>query len=114
MKTETPVFTRKLRSLRSDEPIFSIFPTNTVLQLDSFAIKPYNISPQIKIKMALNKSKIIIVFLALFGLVYCQKDDDTSTVFIEAAQALFENKEAIGGLQGVARAFMQSDTGKQV
>lgn len=64
--------------------------------------------------MTLHKSKIVCILLAFFGLVYCQNDDDTSTVFMEAAQALFENKEAIGGLQGVARAFMQSDTGKQV
>lgn len=59
------------------------------------------------------KSKFIIL-LALSGFVFCEPEDDTSTVFMEAAQALFENKEAIGGLQSVARAFMQPDGGKQV
>jgi hypothetical protein len=56
----------------------------------------------------------VLIFLIFFGFVFCENEDDTSTAFMEAAQALFENKEAIGGLQGVARAFMESDTGKQV
>ncbi|XP_014207126.1 uncharacterized protein LOC106638481 [Copidosoma floridanum] len=59
------------------------------------------------------KSKILIL-LALSGFACCENEDDTSTAFMEAAQALLDNKEAIGGLQGVARAFMQSDTGKQM
>lgn len=56
----------------------------------------------------------VVIFLGLFGFVLCDNEEDTSTMFMEAAQALFENKQAINGLQGVAKAFMQSDTGKQV
>ena len=59
------------------------------------------------------KSKLLIL-LALSTCALCENEDDTTNAFMEAAQALFENKEAIGGLQGVANAFMQSDTGKQV
>ncbi|KAJ8686757.1 hypothetical protein QAD02_022551 [Eretmocerus hayati] len=51
-----------------------------------------------------------LVFI-LFGLAFCENQDDTSTAFMEAAKALFENKQAIDGLQGVASAFMQSDSG---
>lgn len=63
--------------------------------------------------MIFQVSRVVIV-LGLFGFVICNNEEDTSTMFMEAAQALFENKQAINGLQGVAKAFMQSDTGKQV
>ncbi|XP_023289404.1 uncharacterized protein LOC105701497 [Orussus abietinus] len=57
-----------------------------------------------------------IVLLCLVGTITCEKEEegDTSSAFLEAAQVLFSNKDAVGGLQGVANAFMQSDAGKQV
>ncbi|XP_014230721.1 uncharacterized protein LOC106655049 [Trichogramma pretiosum] len=58
------------------------------------------------------KSKLL-VFLAIASCVIGQHEDDTTNAFMEAASALLENQEAIGGLQGVAKAFMQSDGGKQ-
>ena len=54
------------------------------------------------------------MLLILVGMVACEKEDDASTAFIDAARALFADKDAIGGLQGMASAFMQSDAGKQV
>ena len=58
----------------------------------------------------------ITIILVTFGLTCCEKEEDASDAFMEAAQALFSgaNNDAIGGLQGVASAFMQSDAGKQV
>ena len=60
----------------------------------------------------------VTILLVLFGLAICEKEEDTdaSDAFMEAAQALFAstNNDAIGGLQGVATAFMQSEAGKQV
>lgn len=54
------------------------------------------------------------MILILIGLVASEKDDDASSAFIDAARALFADKDAVGGLQGMASAFMQSDAGKQV
>ncbi|XP_058797901.1 uncharacterized protein LOC131668073 [Phymastichus coffea] len=55
----------------------------------------------------------IVIFLVLSGYAFAEKEDDTATAFMEAAQSLLQNKDAIGDLSNVARAFMQSDTGKQ-
>lgn len=60
----------------------------------------------------------VTILLVLFGFTFCEKEENTdaSDAFMEAAKALFSgsNNDGIGGLQGVANAFMQSDAGKQV
>lgn len=60
----------------------------------------------------------ITLFIVLFGVTFGEKENkaDASEAFMEAARALFSgsNNDAIGGFQGVANAFMQSDAGKQV
>ncbi|XP_012265259.2 uncharacterized protein LOC105691392 isoform X2 [Athalia rosae] len=59
----------------------------------------------------------IAIFLLCVGLASCtaeSAESDAATAFVEAARALFNDKEAIGGLQGMASAFMQSGAGKQV
>lgn len=59
------------------------------------------------------KSKIFVL-LALSICVFAEKEDDTANAFMEAAQTLFRNKDAIGDLGNVARAFMQPEAGKEV
>lgn len=61
--------------------------------------------------------RIAIFILCSSCLAYCQKDNgetDVTSAFVEAAQALFNDKDAVGGLQGMASAFMQSGAGQQV
>ncbi|XP_076235577.1 uncharacterized protein LOC143179979 [Calliopsis andreniformis] len=55
------------------------------------------------------------VLLVLFSLANCkvEEDEDTSTVFLEAAKSFFTNKDSINGLQGLASAFVQSNMGRQ-
>lgn len=43
-----------------------------------------------------------------------ERDDDMSSAFIEAAKSFLTDRDAVGGLQNVASAFVQSDVGKQV
>ena len=67
-----------------------------------------------KPKMRIPRTAIL---LALIGFVACEDkndDTDTSNAFMEAAQALFADKDAVGGLQNIASKFMESDAGKQV
>ncbi|XP_066601269.1 uncharacterized protein [Prorops nasuta] len=59
--------------------------------------------------------RLTVIFL-IIGVVRCNSDDDNqdvSSVFMEAAQSFFQNKDALNNLQGVA-SFVQSDAGKQV
>ncbi|XP_046610947.1 uncharacterized protein LOC124300677 isoform X1 [Neodiprion virginianus] len=58
----------------------------------------------------------IAIFFLCAGLVSCEEDTegDAAAALVEAARALFNDKETVGGLQGMASAFMQSGAGKQV
>ncbi|KZC14971.1 PREDICTED: uncharacterized protein LOC107193098 [Dufourea novaeangliae] len=55
------------------------------------------------------------ILLLLVGLANCEKhvEEDASAVFLEAAKSFFANKDSMNGLQGLASAFVQPDTGKQ-
>ncbi|KOC59235.1 hypothetical protein WH47_11311 [Habropoda laboriosa] len=54
----------------------------------------------------------ICTLLILLASTRCEKEDDedASTVFIEAAKTFFSNKDNLNGLQGLAKAFLQSDS----
>ncbi|XP_050593896.1 uncharacterized protein LOC126923966 [Bombus affinis] len=56
------------------------------------------------------------ILLVLLASAKCEKheEEDTSTVFLEAAKSFFSNKDNINGLQGLARAFLQPDGRKEV
>ncbi|XP_076376749.1 uncharacterized protein LOC143259218 [Megalopta genalis] len=56
-----------------------------------------------------------ILLIALAGAASCEKheEEDASAVFLEAAKSFFSNKDGMSGLQGLASAFVQPDTGKQ-
>lgn len=61
-------------------------------------------------------SRIWLLFL-LLAVGRCETEDerdDMSTAFIEAAKSFLTDRDAVGGLQNVASAFVQSDVGKQV
>nr|XP_050864758.1 uncharacterized protein LOC127070612 isoform X2 [Vespula vulgaris] len=60
-------------------------------------------------------SRTWLVFL-LLAVGRCETEDerDISSAFIEAAKAFFTDRDAVGGLQNVANAFVQSDVGKQI
>lgn len=57
----------------------------------------------------------IALIVLCAGLVACKETDDSdaAAAFVQAAQALFNDKETVGGIQGMANAFMQSGAGKQ-
>lgn len=52
----------------------------------------------------------------LLGLLIAAKceEEAASTVFLEAAKSFFSNKDNINGLQGLARAFLDSDGRNEV
>lgn len=49
------------------------------------------------------------ILLATLSVVAKCEEESASTVFLEAAKSFFSNKENINGLQGLARAFLESD-----
>ncbi|XP_015585363.1 uncharacterized protein LOC107263061 [Cephus cinctus] len=62
--------------------------------------------------MRLPRIEILLLFV---GLVACKNDEgDAANAFMEAAEALFNDKEAMTGLHNMASAFMESDAGKQI
>ncbi|XP_035739648.1 uncharacterized protein LOC118449319 isoform X1 [Vespa mandarinia] len=60
-------------------------------------------------------SRTWLLFL-LLAVGRCETEDehDMSSAFIEAAKSFLTNRDAVGGLQNVASAFVQSDVGKQI
>lgn len=48
------------------------------------------------------------ILLGLLAATRCE-EEGASTVFLEAAKSFFSNKDNINGLQGLARAFLESD-----
>lgn len=58
----------------------------------------------------------IAIFMLCAAFASCEEsaESDAASAFVEAAKALFNDKEAVGGLKGIASAFMQSGAGRQV
>lgn len=50
-----------------------------------------------------------ILLATLLVVVAKCEEESASTVFLEAAKSFFSNKDNINGLQGLARAFLESD-----
>lgn len=53
------------------------------------------------------------ILLGLLAATRCE-EEGASTVFLEAAKSFFSNKDNINGLQGLARAFLESDGRNEV
>ncbi|KAK9294600.1 hypothetical protein QLX08_010826 [Tetragonisca angustula] len=63
-------------------------------------------------KMWLPRTCVLLLLLAAANCEKHEAEEDASSVFLEAAKSFFSNKDNLNGLQGLARAFLQSDDRK--
>ncbi|KOX72386.1 hypothetical protein WN51_01485 [Melipona quadrifasciata] len=64
-------------------------------------------------KMWLPRACVLLVLLAAANCEKHEEEVDASSVFLEAAKSFFSNKDNLNGLQGLAKAFLQSGDRKR-